>query len=68
MYMLFSPRFGFVEDEGDLTPTGGQFWDGRADTLADQAKAPFLNPREMALTSKDDVISRIKSGPVRRAV
>jgi cytochrome c peroxidase len=29
---------------------GGQFWDGRAATLADQAKVPFLNPVEMANT------------------
>jgi cytochrome c peroxidase len=60
MYMAFSPIFSFVEDDGDLTPTGGQFWDGRADTLAEQAKGPFVNPREMALPDHASVIERIR--------
>jgi cytochrome c peroxidase len=63
MYMAFSPRFGFVDDGGDLTPTGGQFWDGRADTLADQAKGPFVNPREMGLPDHASVIERVRRAP-----
>jgi len=59
-YMAFSPRFGFVADDDGLTPTGGQFWDGRADTLADQAKAPFVNAREMALPDHASVIARVR--------
>ncbi|TMV93545.1 c-type cytochrome [Thioclava sp. BHET1] len=31
-------------------PRGGQFWDGRADTLADQARGPLLTRFEMANT------------------
>jgi cytochrome c peroxidase len=38
---------------------GGQFWDGRASRLADQAKGPFLNPVEMAMPSKAAVLARI---------
>ncbi|HVT09199.1 MAG TPA: cytochrome c peroxidase [Polyangia bacterium] len=63
MYMAFSPTFGFVEDEDGLTPTGGQFWDGRADSLAEQAKAPFVNPREMALPDHASVITRVRRAP-----
>lgn len=38
---------------------GGQFWDGRADTLEEQAKGPFLNPLEMNMPNKRAVVSRI---------
>jgi cytochrome c peroxidase len=31
----------------NIVPQGGQFWDGRADTLQAQATAPLLDPREM---------------------
>jgi len=31
----------------NVVPQGGQFWDGRADTLQAQATAPLLDPREM---------------------
>ncbi|MBP7283077.1 MAG: cytochrome-c peroxidase [Leptospiraceae bacterium] len=36
-----------------------QFWDGRAATLADQAKGPILNPGEMAMPSEKAVIEKI---------
>ena len=39
---------------------GGQFLDGRADSLEEQAKGPFLNPAEMANNSKVDVIATIR--------
>ncbi len=41
-------------------PGGGFFWDGRADTLADQASGPLLNPIEMANTSVADVVNKIQ--------
>jgi len=31
----------------NIVPQGGLFWDGRADTLQDQAIMPLLDPREM---------------------
>ncbi len=37
-----------------------QFWDGRAKTLADQAAGPPLNPVEMASTSFDEIIAKLK--------
>ena len=62
-YAMYAPIFYFDETEGLWI--GGQFWDGRAtgwelgDPLADQALGPFLNPVEMANTSKAQVIADI---------
>jgi cytochrome c peroxidase len=42
------------------------FWDGRADTLEEQAKSPILNPIEMGMTSPDEVVARIKAIPAYR--
>jgi cytochrome c peroxidase len=45
---------------------GGQFWDGRANSLADQAGGPFLNPVEMAmphLPQKTAVVMRLSENP-----
>jgi cytochrome c peroxidase len=62
-YAMFAPVFYFDVEEGLWI--GGQFWDGRAtgeelgDPLADQALGPFLNPVEMANTSKAQVIADV---------
>jgi cytochrome c peroxidase len=53
-YAAFSPSFYFDETEGLYI--GGQFWDGRAATLTEQAKGPFLNPVEMAMESEAAVL------------
>ncbi|TDV37880.1 cytochrome c peroxidase [Paraburkholderia caballeronis] len=37
-----------------------QFWDGRAGTLQDQAGGPPLNPIEMASTSWDQIVGKLK--------
>ncbi len=58
-YAAFSPRFHYDEAEGLYV--GGQFWDGRAATLADQAKAPFLNPAEMNNTL-EGVVAAVRAG------
>lgn len=39
--------------------TGGLFLDGRAASLEEQAKGPFLNPVEMGNVSEQDVITKI---------
>lgn len=36
-----------------------QFWDGRSETLEDQAKGPILNPVEMAMPDPTIVIERL---------
>ena len=56
-YAAFIPTFGFDDAEGLYF--GGQFWDGRANTLKDQAKGPFLNPVEMAMPDAAAVIAAI---------
>lgn len=38
-----------------------QFWDGRAETLAQQAAGPPLNPVEMASTSWEQIIEKLES-------
>lgn len=58
-YAAYSPNFHYDEDEGMYI--GGQFWDGRADNLSEQAKGPFLNPLEMNNPSKQSVIQKIRN-------
>ena len=38
-----------------------QFWDGTAKNLADQAKNPFTNPKEMALKDEAEVVKRVEA-------
>jgi cytochrome c peroxidase len=38
---------------------GGLFWDGRADSLEEQAEAPFLNPLEMHNANKRQVVLKV---------
>jgi cytochrome c peroxidase len=65
-YASFIPDFGTltaagVAQSGD-TPSkyrGGQFLDGRALNLVEQAKGPFLNPVEMNLSTKAVVVARV---------
>jgi cytochrome c peroxidase len=64
-YAKFSPPFGF--DEEEVLYIGGQFWDGRAETLKDQAKGPFLNPVEMNMGTMANVIAAIKDPDNRNA-
>ena len=40
-----------------------QFWDGRAKDVEAQALGPILNPVEMAMPSKEEVVKRISSKP-----
>ena len=45
-YALFVPPLHFEDDEGIWE--GGLFWDGRVNTLEEQAMGPPFNPLEMA--------------------
>ncbi len=56
-YAAFSPEFHQTK-EGVFK--GGQFWDGRANTLADQAAGPPLNPAEMGMPDKFSVVARLQ--------
>jgi cytochrome c peroxidase len=55
-YLATNKAFHF---DAEGTPTGGFFWDGRADTLAIQASGPLLRDIEMANTDKASVVRKI---------
>lgn len=57
-YAAFSPDFGLDPSSGLYT--GGQFWDGRAANLEEQAKGPFLNPVEMNNTM-EGVVKQVRN-------
>jgi cytochrome c peroxidase len=63
-YAAFSPFFHWNGTEGLYV--GGQFWNGRSATLADQAGQPFLNPVEMAMPSRWAVVSRLRESSIYR--
>ena len=56
-YARFSPAFG-KNAKGRYA--GGQFHDGRAADLADQAAGPPLNPIEMGMPDEAAVVARLK--------
>jgi len=60
-YAQFSPDFGWSEE--DEMFIGGQFWDGRAKDLVEQAKGPFLNPLEMNNPNKTTVVVKVMLSP-----
>jgi cytochrome c peroxidase len=48
-----------VDESVDQGPTGGHMWDGRADSLHDQARLPLLSPREMANARAEDIVAKV---------
>jgi cytochrome c peroxidase len=57
-YSAFSPSFFYDSDGG--TYVGGQFLDGRVDTLQDQAKAPFFTKTEMHNLDAKHVVAQLE--------
>ena len=47
----------------NIVPQGGLFWDGRADTLQDQALFPLLDPNEMDGGSAEIVADKLRKAP-----
>lgn len=47
----------------NIVPQGGLFWDGRADTLQDQALFPLLDPNEMDGGSAEIVADKLRNAP-----
>ncbi len=43
--------------------SSAQFWDGRANTLEDQAKGPVTNPIEMGMSDLEVAMNRVRSIP-----
>ena len=68
MYMSFSPPFHFAAEKNEkgeieYTPTGGQFWDGRADDLNAQVLGPLTNPLEMSNPNLQAVADKLAKAP-----
>jgi cytochrome c peroxidase len=64
-YKEFTPAYADLLDNPDGIsvpgPGGGFTWDGRADTLAEQAGVPLLSAFEMANASVADVVAKLRS-------
>jgi cytochrome c peroxidase len=58
-YASFVPPLHFDKEEGLWV--GGLFWDGRANSLAEQAKGPLLNPLEMANIDTLTIAEKLRS-------
>lgn len=59
-YAALNPRFHHAASG---RYKGGQFWDGRATDLVEQAGQPMLNPVEMAMPDKTAVAARLRADP-----
>ncbi|WP_339107848.1 cytochrome c peroxidase [Thioclava sp. GXIMD4216] len=59
-YARFSPAFG---QDGSGIYRGGQFHDGRAKDLTEQARGPLFNPIEMGLASAGLFARRLAENP-----
>ncbi len=63
-YKEFTPGYRDTLDNPDgfsiPGPGGGFAWDGRADSLAEQAQAPLTSPFEMANADAADVVARLR--------
>lgn len=66
-YKEFTPAYADLLDNPDGIsapgPGGGFTWDGRANSLAEQAKIPLLSPLEMANENAADVVSKVLAAP-----
>jgi len=55
-----------AQSAANIVPQGGQFWDGRADTLQDQALIPLLDPREMDGGNVDTVAAKLRDSSYKK--
>jgi cytochrome c peroxidase len=66
LYARFIPPLHLDADSQRMV--GGLFWDGRENSLEDQALAPFTNPLEMNNPSRASVVAKLRAyyeGPFR---
>ena len=63
MYASFTPRFSVTTMGARLVPHGGQFLDGRAASLEEQAGMPFLAAGEMNLVDASELANRLARAP-----
>lgn len=61
-YANTSPPFKFNTDLQRFV--GGQFWNGRASTLAQQSLGPPLDTHEMAMPNAVEIVKRLQENPI----
>jgi cytochrome c peroxidase len=54
---------GSAASAANIVPQGGLFWDGRAETLQEQALFPLLDPNEMDGGSIETVADKLRNAP-----
>ena len=66
-YQEYTPAYADLLDNPDGVsvpgPGGGFTWDGRANTLAEQAGIPLLSPVEMANADETAVVVKLQAAP-----
>jgi cytochrome c peroxidase len=62
-YVGFVPPFQVKRVKGEMLATGGLFWDGRANTLEEQARGPLFAKAEMNLTDDAELAARVRLAP-----
>ena len=62
LYVRYVPRRHFYQDDDApfASPFGGLFADGRADTLAEQARGPLFDPDEMNNASPQSLLRKLR--------
>ncbi len=62
LYVRYVPRRHFYQDDDApfASPFGGLFADGRADTLAEQARGPLFDPDEMNNASPRSLLRKLR--------
>ncbi len=51
-----------TDNAANMVPRGGMFWDGRVDTLQDQALGPLMSPFEMANPDIATLAEKVRKG------
>ncbi|HZZ94765.1 MAG TPA: cytochrome c peroxidase [Usitatibacter sp.] len=63
MYASFTPAFSLAASGARLVASGGQFLDGRAAGLEEQAAIPFFSAGEMNISDPVELAGRLARGP-----
>jgi len=63
LYVRYVPRRYFYQDDDapQAAPFGGLFIDGRADTLAEQARGPLFDPNEMNNATPASLLRKVNA-------
>lgn len=62
-YVAFVPRFHLKKEDGKNKAVGGLFWDGRVNTLEEQARGPLFSKIEMNLANEAELADRLRGAP-----